>query len=149
MMARMMTALAPLIVASTYFFGWRVFVMVGIVTLAGLITEYLTARQRSQSISMACFVTCWLYSMSLPATMPFWQAVVGIVVAILFGKEVFGGFGRNWANPAIVGRAFVYVAFPTPMTGGFVPTFRGFPGGFAHWSMASPVSYTHLRAHET
>jgi len=65
------------------------------------------------------------------------MAVVGIGVGILFGKEVYGGFGRNWCNPAIVGRAFVYVAFPRAMTGSFVPTFRGFPGGFGQWSLAA------------
>jgi Na+-transporting NADH:ubiquinone oxidoreductase subunit B len=59
------------------------------------------------------------------------------VVAILFAKEVFGGFGRNFANPAIVGRAFVYVCFPKQLTGRFVPAFKGIPGGFGHWSMES------------
>jgi len=65
------------------------------------------------------------------------MAVVGIVVGILFGKEAFGGFGRNFANPAIVGRAFVYICFPVPMTSRFVPAFGGFPGGFGHWSLTS------------
>jgi len=104
---------------------------------AGLATEYLTSRQRGQPISTACLVTCGLYALSLPPTMPFWMAAVGIVVAILFGKEVFGGFGRNFANPAIVGRAFVYVCFPTAMTASFVPAFKGWPGGLAHWSFAA------------
>jgi Na+-transporting NADH:ubiquinone oxidoreductase subunit B len=95
------------------------------------------ARKRGQPVSMAVFVTAWLYALSLPPTIPFWIAGVGIVVAILFGKEVFGGFGRNFANPAIVGRAFVYVSFPIEMTGSFVPAFKGWPGGFAHWSFTS------------
>jgi Na+-transporting NADH:ubiquinone oxidoreductase subunit B len=65
---------------------------------------------------------------------------VGVIVAILFGKEVFGGFGKNVFNPAIVGRAFVYVCFPVEITARFVPVFRGFPGGFAQWD------YTSLKA---
>jgi Na+-transporting NADH:ubiquinone oxidoreductase subunit B len=65
------------------------------------------------------------------------MAVVGVVVGILFAKEVFGGFGRNFANPAIVGRAFIYVCFPLEMTGRFVPVFREWPGGFLRWSFES------------
>ena len=67
-------------------------------------------------------------------TTPFWIAAVGIVFAIVFGKMVFGGFGKNVFNPAIVGRAFVYVCFPVELTSKFVPAFRDFPGGLARWS---------------
>jgi len=105
--------------------------------VAGVGTEYLTSRSRRQPVSTACFVTILLYGMSLPAGVPLWVAAVGVVVAILFGKEVFGGFGRNFANPAIVGRAFVYICFPTDLTGRFAPAFKGFPGGLAHRSFAS------------
>jgi Na+-transporting NADH:ubiquinone oxidoreductase subunit B len=92
--------------------------------------------QRNGKITYACFVTASLYGLSLPPTTPFWIAAVGAIVAILFGKEVFGGFGKNVFNPAIVGRAFVYVCFPIEITSQFVPVFRGLPGGFAHWSFA-------------
>ena len=135
MMLRMLYALVPVAVAGIYFFGYRVLALLGVCTLAGLASEWLMARRRGAAISIACFVTCFLYALSLPPTMPFWMAVVGIVVGILFGKEFFGGFGRNFANPAIVGRMFVYVAFPIEMTGSFVPAFSGWPGGFVHWSL--------------
>ena len=137
MMLRVLYALTPVAVAGIYFFGWRVLGLLGVCTLAGLATECVMARRRGAAISIACFVTCCLYTLSLPATLPFWMAVVGIVVGILFGKEVFGGFGRNFANPAIVGRAFIYVAFPPEMTGSFVPAFRGWPGGFGQWSLTT------------
>lgn len=133
-MVRMLLALAPVLAAGTYFFGWRVLAMLAAALAAGLLVEGLIKRPRGRTVSAACLVTCTLYALSLPPTLPFWMVVVGIVVGVLFGREVYGGFGRNWCNPAIVGRAFVYVAFPVPMTGRFVPTFRGFPGGFAHWS---------------
>jgi len=68
--------------------------------------------------------------------------IVGIVVAILFAKEMFVGFGRNVFNPAIVGRAFVYICFPLELTSRFVPVLKGFPGGFAHWSFAAPPILT-------
>jgi Na+-transporting NADH:ubiquinone oxidoreductase subunit B len=80
------------------------------------------------------WVTAALYGLSLPPTTPFWVAAVGIVFASVCGKMVFGGFGKNVFNPAIVGRAFVYVCFPVELTSRFVPAFRGFPGGFARWS---------------
>jgi Na+-transporting NADH:ubiquinone oxidoreductase subunit B len=88
-------------------------------------------------ISYAVFVSAAIYGLSLPPTTPLWIAAVGIIIAILFGKEVFGGFGKNIFNPAVVGRAFVYVSFPVEMTGKFVPVFRGFPGGFGQWSFGS------------
>ncbi len=135
-MRRMCMALAPIGVAGIYFFGWRVLALVAACTLVGLASEWWMTSRRGRPVSEACFVTCLLYALSLPPTLPFWMAAVGMVVAILFGKEVYGGFGRNWCNPAIVGRAFVYVAFPVEMTGSFVPAFRGFPGGFGRWSLA-------------
>lgn len=133
-MVRVLYALVPLIISGIYFFGWRVVSLLAVCTAAGLITEWITSSRRGAPVSMACFVTCWLYTLSLPPTVPYLVAVVGVVVGILFGKEVFGGFGRNFANPAIVGRAFVYVCFPGPLTAQFVPAFKGLPGGFAHWS---------------
>ena len=55
-------------------------------------------------------------ALSLPPTIPFWIVAVGVIIAIVFGKMVFGGFGMNIFNPAIVGRAFIYVSFPNEMT---------------------------------
>jgi len=136
-MLRMVYCLAPVVLSGVYFFGWRAAAVVGVCIAAALITERITSRARGQSISTACLVTALLYGLSLPPTVPLWIAVVGIVVGVLFGKEVFGGFGRNFANPAIVGRAFVYICFPVELTGRFVPAFKGFPGGLARWSFES------------
>jgi len=136
-MMRMVYCLLPVMLSGVYFFGWRVAAVVGVCLAAGLITERITSRTRGQAISMACLVTVLLYALSLPPTVPLWIAAVGMVVGVLFGKEVFGGFGRNFANPAIVGRAFVYICFPVELTGRFVPAFKGFPGGLARWSFES------------
>jgi len=133
-MLRVIYALIPVLLAGIYFFGWRVLAILAVTQWAGFVTEYVMSRRRGAAVSTANFVTCWLLALSLPPTCPLWIAAVGAIVAVLFGKEVFGGFGRNFANPAIVGRTFLYVCFPTPMTAWFVPNFRGFPGGFAHWS---------------
>lgn len=136
-MLRVLYALAPVALAGIYYFGWRVVAVLAVSVFFGTLTEWLMAGVRKGKVSYACFVTAALYGLSLPPTVPLWMAAVGIVVAILFGKEVFGGFGKNVFNPAIVGRAFVYVCFPIELTARFVPAFRGIPGGFAHWSFAS------------
>jgi Na+-transporting NADH:ubiquinone oxidoreductase subunit B len=132
-MEKVLVALAPALLGAIYFFGWRVLVMLLWVTVWGCATEWFMARRRGDSLTEACLVTCTLYGLSLPPTLPFWMAAVGIVVALFFGKEVFGGFGRNIFNPAIVGRAFVYVCFPIAMTSWFTPVWKGGLGGFVHW----------------
>ena len=136
-MLRVVYCLLAVAGSAIYFFGWRVASVLAVALMAGLITEFITSRGRGKPISMACLVTCMLYSLALPPTAPYLVVVVGAVVAILFGKEVFGGFGQNFVNPAILGRAFVYVCFPVELTGKFVPAFGGFPGGFARWSFQS------------
>jgi Na+-translocating ferredoxin:NAD+ oxidoreductase RnfD subunit len=136
-MKRVLYALMPVGLSAIYFFGWRVLALWATCISVCFSVEWLMASRRGQPVSMACFVSATLLGLSLPVTAPFYVAVVGSVVAILFGKEVYGGFGKNFVNPAILGRAFVYVCFPIHLTARFVPVFRGFPGGFAHWSFES------------
>ena len=85
-------------------------------------------------VSEALFVTCLLYTLTLPPSVPFWIAAVGIAFGVVFGKCVFGGFGRNIFNPALVGRCLIYVSFPAYMTVSWAEPFSGFPGGFISWS---------------
>lgn len=143
-MLRVLYALAPVAVAAIYYFGWRVLALLVVAGICGFGTEwFMQSRKPKGKVSYAVFVTAALYGLSLPPTTPFWIAAVGIIIAILFGKEVFGGFGKNIFNPAVVGRAFVYVCFPIEMTGRFVPVFTGFPGGFTHWSLSKlPMAFT-------
>lgn len=137
-MLRVLYALIPTALISIYYFGWRVGVICAVAFLFAFLTEWIMAPTRkNKKVSYAVFVTAALYGLSLPPTTPFWIVAVGAIVAILFGKEVFGGFGKNVFNPAIVGRGFVYVCFPLEITSEFVPAFRGFPGGFARWSFTA------------
>jgi len=136
-MLRVLYALSPLALAGVYFFGWRVIELLAVSVVCGFCTEWYMTSRKNGKVSYAVFVTATLYGLSLPPTTPLWIAATGIIFAVLFGKEVFGGFGKNVFNPAIVGRAFVYVSFPIEMTGRFVPAFSGFPGGFAHWSFSA------------
>ncbi len=136
-MLRVLYALSPVALAGIYFFGWRVLGVLVVAWLFAFVTEWFMVAQRTGKVSYACFVTASLLALSLPPTIPFWMVAVGSVIAILFGKETFGGFGKNVFNPAIVGRAFLYVCFPIEMTGRFVPVFSGFPGGFTKWSFGT------------
>lgn len=126
-----MIALIPAIIASIYYFGWRSLLLLSAVTVAGFLTEYIFLQAYyKEPVSSAVFVSCFLFTLALPPTLPLWIAVVGIVFGILFGKMVFGGFGRNIFNPALTGRAFIYISFGAPMTAAWVSNFTGIPGGF-------------------
>jgi Na+-transporting NADH:ubiquinone oxidoreductase subunit B len=152
-MKRVIYALIPAAVASTYFFGWRSLVILAVVNAAGFLTEFIFLRFRKEPVTSAVFVTNFILALCLPPTIPYWMAAVGAVVAVLFGKMVFGGFGKNVFNPAMVGRAFLYVSFGVQMTSQWAEpfTFAGFPGGFARYaadavSQATPLA--RLAAHE-
>ncbi len=152
-MKRVIYALIPAAVASLYFFGWRSLVILAVVNAAGFLTEFIFLRFRKEPVTSAVFVTNFILALSLPPTIPYWMAAVGAVVAVLFGKMVFGGFGKNVFNPAMVGRAFLYVSFGVQMTSQWVEpfTFAGFPGGFTRYaadavSQATPLA--RLAAHE-
>jgi Na+-transporting NADH:ubiquinone oxidoreductase subunit B len=136
MMRKVEYALMPVLLGAIYFFGWRTLAVVLWVAVVGAATEYFMAKKRGDPVSEAVFVTALLLGLSLPPTVPFWQAAVGMFVAILFGKEVFGGFPRNVFNPAIVGRGFLYVCFPVDMTSRFTPVWQHGARGFAHWGPA-------------
>jgi Na+-transporting NADH:ubiquinone oxidoreductase subunit B len=133
MMRKVEYALMPALIGAIYFFGWRTLAMVLWVAAVGCATEYFMSKKRGDPVTEAVFVTSLLLGLSLPPTIPFWQAGVGMFVAILFGKEVFGGFPRNVFNPAIVGRGFLYVCFPVDMTSRFTAVWNGLPAGFTHW----------------
>lgn len=130
MMRTVIISLIPIVLASIYFYGWRTLILLVVVMFFGILTEYLFEKTRKKKVSEAVIVSSMLYTMTLPPTTPYWIAIVGIIFGIFFGKAVFGGFGRNVYNPALVARAFVYVTFPEPLTVSWVHVASGFPGGF-------------------
>ncbi len=139
-MVTVLVGLAPLTVASIYLFGWRALMMVAATNIAGFLTEYAFVRRSGQPVTSAVFVSGTLLAMSVTPALPLWMAVVGIVFGILFGKMVFGGFGRNIYNPALSGRAFIYVSFGGYMTTRWMDPVLGWPGGFGVWQ---PDAITH------
>lgn len=88
----------------------------------GFAWEVLFAVIRGHGMSEGLFVTCMLFPLTLPPTTPLWQVALGISFGIVIGKEIFGGTGRNFLNPALTGRAFLFFAFPVRMSGDAVWT---------------------------
>lgn len=83
----------------------------------GIAFEILFASKRGHEVNEGFFVTSILFALTLPPTTPLWMAAVGIVFGVVIGKEVFGGTGKNFLNPALTGRAFLYFAYPAQMSG--------------------------------
>ncbi|OHU89114.1 MULTISPECIES: NADH:ubiquinone reductase (Na(+)-transporting) subunit B [Pseudoalteromonas] len=84
--------------------------------------EVLFASIRKHEVNEGFFVTSVLFSLILPATIPLWQAALGITFGVVVAKEVFGGTGRNFLNPALAGRAFLFFAYPANISGDTVWT---------------------------
>ncbi|MFC2161200.1 RnfABCDGE type electron transport complex subunit D [Acidobacteriota bacterium] len=127
-------ALVPMVFASVYFFGWKSLVLTCAVLICGIGTEALFTFKQGKPVTSAVFVTCLIFSLSLPPTVPIWMAVIGIVAGVTLGKMMFGGFGFNVFNPAMVGRCFIYITFPLQMTNQWIEPFRAGLGGISHWS---------------
>ena len=88
-----------------------------VVFLSGIVFEAWFASKRGHEINEGFFVTSILFTLTLPAGIPLWMASMGIVFGVVVGKEVFGGTGKNFLNPALTGRAFLYFAYPASMSG--------------------------------
>lgn len=137
MMRKVEIALLPLILASIYFYGWRSFLLQVVVIATAILGEWIFIRKTKAKVSEAVLVSAILFTLTLPPSTPFWIAVVGILFGIIFGKMVFGGFGKNVFNPALVGRAFIYVSFAGPMTTQWSSHFSKGLGGFLAYKAPS------------
>jgi Na+-transporting NADH:ubiquinone oxidoreductase subunit B len=113
--------------------GLLYFLPIYIVTLvAGGIFEVIFATVRKHEVNEGFLVSSMLYALIVPATTPLWQVALGIIFGVVIGKEVFGGTGKNFLNPALTGRAFLYFAYPAQLSGDsvWVPV-DGFTGATA------------------
>ena len=88
-----------------------------VVFVAGILAELWFASKRGHEINEGYFVTSILFTLTLPPSIPLWMAAVGVVFGVVVAKEVFGGTGKNFLNPALTGRAFLYFAYPAQMSG--------------------------------
>ena len=97
--------------------------------IVGGFWEVLFAIVRKHEVNEGFFVTSILFALIVPPTIPLWQVALGISFGIVIGKEVFGGTGKNFLNPALTGRAFLFFAYPAQISGELVWTaVDGFSG---------------------
>ncbi len=120
LMRDVVIALLPAVIASVVFYGWKELLVLALsvlfcVGIEWLITRYLL-KKPSTIGDWSAAVTGILLALNLPATTPWWIVFTGALVAIGVAKMTFGGLGQNVFNPALVGRVFLLVSFPTYMT---------------------------------
>lgn len=109
-----------------------------VTVIAGGFWEWLFATLRGRERGPGLCVIALLFSLSLPPSVPLWQAALGISFGIVVAKEVFGGFGKNFLNPALTGLAFLYVTYPAQMVGETAWTVvEGFTGATSMRAAAS------------
>ncbi|MEI0563872.1 RnfABCDGE type electron transport complex subunit D [Brachyspira pulli] len=117
-MLRVIIALLPAIIYSIVLFGAKVIVLYLTAIITCILSTVIVKKVRKRPLlpDYAVIVTAVLLVMTLPPSATVTMVVIGSVIAIVFAKEVFGGLGSNIFNPALVGRAFLQVAFPAQMT---------------------------------
>ena len=142
LMRDVVIAMLPAVAVSVLFYGWSELLILGVsvascVLLEYLITKYLLKRPCTVG-DWSAAVTGVLLALNLPATTPWWVVLIGAIVAIGVAKMTFGGIGQNLFNPAIAGRVFLLISFPTYMTDWTRP--QGFIGnGLDAMTGATPL----------
>ena len=109
-------AIIPATLASILFYGFRAILIIAVSYIAGFAVEFVFAAIRKHKIHEGFLVTGLIFPLVLPPTTPLWVVAVGVIFGVLFGKEMFGGTGRNIFNPALIGRLFITIAFPAIMS---------------------------------
>lgn len=137
-------SLMPATLAGIYFWGLRVISLILVSYLFGGLVEVAFAVVGKKEIHEGFLVTGLIFPLILPPTVPLWVVAVGVMFAGTFGKEVFGGTGRNIFNPAMVGRVFLSLAFPQIMTTSWQVPFTKGGGGFLHYRVDALTSATPL-----
>ncbi len=111
----------------------------------GAFWELLFCIVRKHEVNEGLFVTSILFALIVPPTIPLWQVALGISFGVIIGKELFGGTGRNFMNPALVGRAFLFFAYPAQISGDkvWVPV-DGFSGAtpLSHFAQTGDLGYS-------
>ncbi len=118
-MRDVLIAMVPALIASVIIFGFRALVLTAVCMASCVVFEYFTRKilGRSNTVAdLSAAVTGMLLAFNLPVGLPLWMAVVGCFFAIVIVKQLFGGIGQNFANPAIAARIFLLLSFSLPMT---------------------------------
>lgn len=118
-MTDVLISLIPAAVAGIVFFGPKAALLIAVCIVSAVLSEYVCCKilKRPNSIrDLSAVVTGLLLAFCLPPSLPVWMGALGSVIAIVVVKQLFGGLGQNFANPAIVGRIVLFVSFPIAMT---------------------------------
>ena len=119
LMGNVVIALVPCILAAAFLFGMRALLVVGVTVAACVGFEYLYAlllKKPNPVGDLSAVVTGVILALNLPVNMPLWICVVGAFIAIVIVKQLWGGIGYNFANPALVARIVLFLGFATRMT---------------------------------
>ena len=112
-------ALLPATICGIFFFGFHALLIVAVTVASAVASEYIWCRAIKKEPTLrdlSAIVTGLILGLNLPPTLPLWMAAIGSAVAIIVVKQMFGGLGHNFANPAITARITLMVSFPTAMT---------------------------------
>ncbi|NLC33067.1 MAG: RnfABCDGE type electron transport complex subunit D [Clostridiales bacterium] len=124
LMLDVLIALAPTTVAGVYLFGLRAAWVICVSVIAAMISEYVWQKLMKQKASikdLSAIVTGLILGLNLPSGVPLWMAALASAIAIILVKQLFGGIGNNFMNPAMFGRAFLLASWPARMTSFFLP----------------------------
>ncbi len=123
-MLHVIIATIPAMAASAIFFSWRALTLIAFCALSAMVWERLCCfimKRPDSTDDLSAMVTGILLAFNLPVTLPIWMAAVGTFVSIVIVKQLFGGLGQNFANPAIVGRIVLMLSFTSYMTHWVLP----------------------------
>lgn len=138
-MRDVLIALIPAAVMGVYYFGMRALLLMVISVASAMIFEGLYQKILKKPVTvsdLSAAVTGLLLAMNMPAAAPYWMPVVGSAFAIIIAKQLFGGLGQNFINPALAARAFLLASYPTPMTSWTTPS----PFGADAVATATPLA---------
>lgn len=116
-------ALMPAFIISIFYFGFNSFILVLLSVVSAVLTELACQKIMKKPVminDLSAVVTGILLAFNVPSTTPWWLVIIGSAFSIAIVKELFGGIGFNFVNPALAGRAFLMASWATYMTGGFV-----------------------------
>jgi len=138
-MSMVIVGLVPSLACALYFFGLRLVAMILVSYVVGGIVEVAFAMIRKEGINEGFLVTGMLFPMILPPTTPLWMVALGVAFGVFVGKELFGGTGRNLFNPALLGRCFLFLAYPSALSSNWVKPGSGVSGRIFEFVMPSNV----------
>lgn len=136
-------ALMPAAIAGVVLFGYRSALVVAVCVIAALASEFIWNKilKKENSLGdLSAVVTGLLLALNMPPAIPLWIAALGSVIAIIVVKQMFGGLGQNFANPAITARIVLMVSFPTYMASNWIEPFTWMTNGISAVSGATPLA---------